>query len=279
MQSLQLRVVAITGAGSGIGRSLALALAGEGASLALSDINAENLAETVQQCHLPPERIHQQVVDVADRSAVEAWATAVVGHFSAVHVIINNAGVALNASVEHMEQKDFEWLMGINFWGVVHGTQVFLPLIKQQDWGHVVNISSLFGIMSVPNQSAYNAAKFAVRGYTDSLQMELELSGANVGVSCVHPGGVATNIANATRHGTAIGMGNSTVEERTAEANKLLARTTPDQAAQIIIRGIKRNKIRVIVGSDARLLDFIVRLAPTGYRRLLKAAFSRLQAK
>lgn len=275
MQSLNQKVVAITGAGSGIGRGLALALASDGARLALSDINTANLAETASLCGLQDELIHQQALDVADRGAMEAWAAKVVEHFGAVHVIINNAGVALNVSVEHLEQTDFEWLMGINFWGVVHGTQVFLPYIKQQEWGHIVNISSLFGLMSVPNQSAYNAAKFAVRGFTESLQMEMRISQNNIGVSCVHPGGVATNIANASRHGEALGMEGTTVEERVSRGNELLARTTPDQAAQIIIRGIVENRPRVLVGWDARLLDWLVRLMPINYRKILIRQFKR----
>ncbi len=269
MQTLENRIVAITGAGSGIGRALALVLAKRGARLALSDVNEAGLLETVAQCALPEPAIHHQCVDVSNPLAMQAWAEAAVEYHGHVHVIINNAGVALNASVENMATEDFHWLMGINFWGVVYGTKAFLPIIKLGDWGHIVNISSLFGLVGVPNQSAYNAAKFAVRGFTESLHMEMGLSDYNIGVSCVHPGGVATNIANAARRGEAVGVGGKSLEEQTAAFNEEFARTTPDEAAAIIADAIVANKPRVLVGRDALLGDLLARLVPTWYRKVL----------
>lgn len=270
MQSLNGRVVAITGASSGIGRALAVALAKQGCRLALSDINEAELQQTAKLC--AGAETHCTVVDVAENTAMQAWADAVVARFGAVHVIVNNAGVALNASVEQSSYEDLQWLMGINFWGVVHGTRAFLPHLQKNDWGHVVNVSSLFGLVGIPNQSAYNAAKFAVRGYTESLQLEMAMSDSPVGVSCVHPGGVATNIANSARHGEVLGMDNISIEERNETFNKQLARTTPDESAAIIIKAIRSNSGRVLVGWDARLLDLVQRLFPSGYRKIVAAA-------
>src|ERR1700689_2657232 len=193
------RGAAITGAGSGIGRALANNLARKGAHLALSDINDEGLAEAVAQCEGHGGKVTAQHLDVADRAAVYSWADEVVGDHGQVNLVINNAGVALGATIEAMSYEDFEWLMNINFWGVVYGTKAFLPHLKLSGEGHIVNISSVFGLISVPSQSAYNAAKFAVRGFTDSLRMELEIEDANVSVTTVHPGGIKTNIARNAR--------------------------------------------------------------------------------
>jgi NAD(P)-dependent dehydrogenase (short-subunit alcohol dehydrogenase family) len=193
------RVAAVTGAGSGIGRALARQLARQGASLALCDVDAAGLAETVAGSEGFGVKVTSRIVDVADRADVYAWADEVVADHGAVHVVVNNAGVALGATVESMSYDDFEWLMNIDFWGVVHGTKAFLPYLKASGDGHVVNVSSVFGLISVPTQSAYNAAKFAVRGFSDTLRMELEIEGAPVSVTTVHPGGIKTNIARSAR--------------------------------------------------------------------------------
>src|SRR3954469_19721045 len=194
MKAFQGRVAAITGAGSGIGRALARELAARGTHLALSDIDDVGLAETVTLCEGAGVKVTSQRVDVADRDAVYAWADQVVADHGTVNFIFNNAGVALGATVEAMSYTDFEWLMGINFWGVVHGTKAFLPHLRASGEGHVVNMSSVFGLISVPAQSAYNASKFAVRGFTDALRMELDAEGSAVSATTVHPGGVKTNI-------------------------------------------------------------------------------------
>ena len=199
MKDFNDRVAAITGAGSGIGRALANALARRGAHVALSDIDDSGLAETAAQCEGFGVEITSDHLDVADRDAVYAWADRVVTLHGRVNLIVNNAGVALGATVESMSYEDFEWLMRIDFWGVVYGTKAFLPYLKQSGEGHVVNLSSVFGLISVPSQSAYNAAKFAVRGFTDTLRMELEIEDANVSVTTVHPGGIKTNIARNAR--------------------------------------------------------------------------------
>ncbi|MGM0563516.1 MAG: SDR family NAD(P)-dependent oxidoreductase [Pseudomonadota bacterium] len=269
MSKLNHRVVAITGAGSGIGRALAKECAARGANLALSDVNEAGLRETASQCEKAGAKVHFQTVDVASREAVEAWCDSVLKHFGRVHVIINNAGVALNADVAHTTYDDFEWLMGINFWGVVYGTKAFLPHIQKNDWGHIVNISSLFGLIGVPNQCAYNAAKFAVRGFTESLQVEMRMSDDNIGVSCVHPGGIKTNIANAARHAESVGTKGKSFEDMQREFNEKLARTTPEQAAEIILKAVENNHERVLVGMDAVALDRMQRVMPAGYRKLI----------
>src|SRR4029079_17978802 len=195
MKSFEGRVAAITGAGSGIGRALAQELARRGAHLALCDIDEVGLAETVALCEGSGVKVTSQRVDVANRDAMYAWADQVVAHHGKVNLIFNNAGVALGATIEAMSFDDFEWLMGINFWGVVHGTKAFLPHLKAAGEGHIVNLSSVFGLISVPTQSAYNAAKFGVRGFTDALRIELDIERCGVSATTVHPGGVKTNIA------------------------------------------------------------------------------------
>ncbi len=200
MNRFEGRVAAITGAGSGIGRALAKDLARRGAHLALSDIDETGLAETVAMCEGRGVKVTSQLLDVSDRAAMEAWAEAVVADHGKVNFIFNNAGVALGATVEGESYEDFEWLMNINFWGVVYGTKAFLPHLKAAGDGHIINLSSVFGLISIPSQSAYNSAKFAVRGFTDSLRMELEIDPCGVSSTTVHPGGIKTNIARQRPH-------------------------------------------------------------------------------
>mgnify|MGYP000013951668 CR=1 FL=1 len=263
-------VVAITGAGSGIGRALALQCAKLGAHLAISDINLEQLNETktLVLSKQPNTQVLCTQLDVAQPQGITDWSQQVFEHFGYVNVIINNAGVALPASVEGTSKEDFEWLMNINFWGVVNGTRAFLPLLKQAPWGHVVNISSLFGLMSLPNQSAYNASKYAVRGYTESLRTEMLLEQKSIQVSCVHPGGIKTNIANKARYSGQVGR-NASIEKQKKLFNERLARTTAEQAANIIITGINKNKARILVGTDAKVLDLLQRFLPTRYQKLM----------
>ena len=265
---MQNAVVAITGASSGIGRALALQAVQEGAKVALSDVNDQELQETKRLCQTHSQDVLTTVVDVSKRSQVNAWADEVAEHFGKVNVIINNAGVNLSASFEEMSQKDFEWVMDIDFWGVVYGCRAFLPHLKKAEWGHVVNISSLFGIISIPNQSAYNAAKFAVRGFSESLRMELEIEGASVGVSSIHPGGVNTNIVNNARFGKQVGRSFS-VDQQKEFFTKKLAKTTPENAAKDIFTGIKNNTPRVLVGNDAKVLDAIQRVLPARYQKIV----------
>ncbi len=232
MKSFNNKVAAITGAGSGMGRTLALDLARRGCHLALSDVNEPGLAETVQQVQQikPSIKVTAQRVDVADRVAVFAWADQVAADHGKVNLIFNNAGVGLGAAVDGMKLEDFEWLMNINFWGVVHGTQAFLPHLKAAGEGHIINTSSLFGLLAVPSQSAYNAAKFAVRGFTESLSEELRLDNGPVRVTCVHPGGIDTNIVAGGRVTPSQSLGFETVEQA-ARDFKRLARTSPEAMA------------------------------------------------
>ncbi|HEX6240952.1 MAG TPA: SDR family NAD(P)-dependent oxidoreductase [Polyangiales bacterium] len=265
MKSLNGKVVAITGAASGIGRATAQLLAKHGSSLALSDVNLQGLEETASLCRSAGAKVTAQKVDVAQRDAVYAWADQVVGEHGKVNVILNNAGVAVGATVESVTYEDFEWLMGINFWGVVYGTKAFLPHIKRAGEGAIINVSSVFGLIGVPTQSAYNAAKFAVKGFTECLREELEIEGANVGVTCVHPGGIKTNIARNARVTASKGM----VDEKSSRSMEKSFITTPDKAARDIVNGILKNRRRVLIGPDAVAIDLMQRLLPTGYQALI----------
>ena len=278
MKNFKDKVAVITGAGSGIGRALAQELASAGAKLALSDINEAGLKETADLLGLAEDRLMTRKLDVADRQAFYDFADDVVNHFGYANMIFNNAGVALGATVEKMNYDDFEWLMNINFWGVVYGTKAFLPYLKQSGDGHIVNISSIFGIIGVPTQSAYNAAKFAVKGFTESLREELDIEGSSVSATCVHPGGVKTAIARNSRMGD---TGSLTLgsKEEIAELFERIARTTPEQAANAILQGVRKNQRRVLIGADAALLDIGQRLMPTGYQRLLETFFNKREGK
>ena len=269
------RVAAITGAGSGIGRALAKELARRGAHLALSDIDVDGLAETVTLCEGRGIKVTSQSLDVADRAAVEAWADAVVADHGQVNFIFNNAGVALGATIEAESYEDFEWLMNINFWGVVYGTKAFLPHLKASGDGHIINMSSVFGLISIPSQSAYNSAKFAVRGFTDALRMELEIEGAPVSSTTVHPGGVKTNIARRARMDeSATGIGG---DGDIGEEFDRIAMTTPTKAARQILAAVASNKRRALIGPDAKVFDFVSRLPAAFYQNVLIRGSRRMR--
>lgn len=269
MKSFKNKVAVITGAGSGIGQALALSLAKAGAELAISDVNAANIADTAAQCAALGATVRHYTLDVGSREAIYQHAEQVAKDFGRVNLVINNAGVAINASVRETTDADFEWLMNINFWGVIHGTRAFLPHLTAAGEGHIVNISSIFGMIGVPKQSAYNAAKFAVRGFTESLRQELANEGSGIGVSCVHPGGVRTNIAAAARKGA------SDTHRDLGAAFDKLAKTTPQKAAETILAGVRRNEARIFVGADAKALDFMQRLLGSGYQRIVGPSFAR----
>ncbi|MBK7395793.1 MAG: SDR family oxidoreductase [Myxococcales bacterium] len=270
MRQFQDRVVAITGAASGIGRALAVDLARRGASLALSDVDEVGLAETARLASGP--RVTTRRLDVADRTAVFAWAEEVAHEHGRVHVIVNNAGVALSATLANTPIADFEWLMGINFWGVVHGTQAFLPHLLRAEEGHVVNLSSVFGLIAVPSQGAYNASKFAVRGFTEALRQEL--ADTKVRVTCVHPGGVRTNIA---RRGRILEdeQGQALTAEAAARDFEKVARTSPEDAAAEILAAMQAGAPRALVGLDAKIIDRMARLLPDSYDRVVRAFATR----
>jgi NAD(P)-dependent dehydrogenase (short-subunit alcohol dehydrogenase family) len=268
MKDFKGRVAAITGAGSGIGRALANELARRGAHLALSDIDDAGLAETVSQCEGFGVKITSQHIDVADRAAVYAWADEVVADHGEINLVVNNAGVALGATIESMSYEDFEWLMNINFWGVVYGTKAFLPYLKASGEGHIVNLSSVFGLISVPSQSAYNAAKFAVRGFTDTLRMELEIEGAPVSVTTVHPGGIKTNIAKNARMDVSVTDMAGDPEKARLDMERVFI-TSPQKAARQILAAVQRDRRRALIGPDAKVIDFISRLPATLYQTAL----------
>jgi short-subunit dehydrogenase len=263
------RVAAVTGVGSGIGRALAVQLARRGAHLALCDIDEAGLAETVTRCEGYGVKITSQPVDVADRTAVEAWAEHVVADHGKVNLIINNAGVALGATIESVSYEDFEWLMNINFWGVVYGTKAFLPHLKASGEGHVVNISSVFGLISVPSQSAYNAAKFAVRGFTDALRMELEIEGAPVSVTTIHPGGIKTNIAANARIDDSMTDITGDPDKARQDFERAFV-TSPGKAARQILTAVQRDRRRALIGPDAKVIDFVSRLPAGLYQKLIE---------
>ena len=273
MRHLEGRVAAVTGAASGIGRALAVALAREGMQVAISDVNEAGLAETAKLAAAARSgaRITPARVDVADRAAVHAWADRVAAEHGAVHLAVNNAGVALRAHIEEMTYDDLEWLFGINFWGVVHGTKAFLPHLLAAEEGHVVNVSSALGLVAVPGQGAYSAAKFAVRGFTECLREELEVAERRVSATCVHPGGVRTNIVRNARNR----QPQLASSEEAARRFDEIARTTPEWAALRIVRGVQRNARRVLIGADARTLDLLQRLTGSGYQALVVAAAKR----
>ena len=265
------RVAAITGAGSGIGRALAIELAGQGAHLALSDVDETALKETAVSCEEAGVTVTTARVDVSDRDAVHAWANQVVADHGRVNLVVNNAGVSLMAPIADMSYEDLDWLMGVNFWGVVHGTKAFLPHLKAGGEGHIVNVSSVFGLLSIPSQSAYNAAKFGVRGFTDALRMELEIEGVDVSATTVHPGGIKTNIARNGRF-------NPEMEAARDEFDKV-ARTSPEAAARAILRAVERNQRRLLIGPDAKAMDLLARLPTSIYQKAIVRGARRRIAK
>jgi butyryl-CoA dehydrogenase len=264
MKSFDQRVVAITGAASGIGRCLAVQLAQQGAQLALADMNMQGLTETRAQVEALGARCSVYSLDVADREAVTAFAANVVEAHGAVHVVFNNAGVTLVDSVESQSYEDFNWLMNINFWGVVYCTRAFLPYLKKVDEAHIVNVSSVFGLLAMPLQSAYNSSKFAVRGFSEALKMEL--AGSHIHVSCVHPGGIKTGIARNSRMNE---NSTGTSQEQMQDEFDAMATTTAERAAEIIIRGVLKNKRRILVGTDAKIMSLLTRLFPGSYEKIM----------
>jgi NAD(P)-dependent dehydrogenase (short-subunit alcohol dehydrogenase family) len=261
-------VAVVTGAASGIGRALANRLATEKMSLALADVDDAGLQKTAREIaeRLGDKKLHvtTHLVDVSDAKRMEQFTSEVVQQHQSVNLLINNAGVALYGFFEEITMADFEWLMGINFWGVVHGVRNFLPVLRRQPRAHIVNVSSIYGIIAPSGQSAYSAAKFAVRGFTEVLRHELE--GTSVGVSCVHPGGIRTPIAQNARIGAGV---HPSIRELNLARFNLHAITSPEAAAERIVRGVKRNEPRILIGPDAIRIDRLQRLMPIRYWKIL----------
>ncbi|GAA5555353.1 putative oxidoreductase SadH [Acinetobacter schindleri] len=267
MKNFNNKVAAITGAGSGIGQQLAVLLAKQGCHLALSDVNEQGLLKTLELIKDAGVRATLDKVNVADLEEVRAWAEKVEQDHGSINMIFNNAGVALGSTVEGASYDELEWIVGINFWGVVYGTKEFLPRIKKTGDGHVVNISSLFGLTAQPTQSAYNATKFAVRGFTESLRQELDIENCGVSALCVHPGGIRTNIANAAKMNDSLRALGMSPEKSARSFNKLL-RCPPEEAARQILEAVQKDKRRLLIGNDAKAIDLIQRILPTGYQKV-----------
>lgn len=268
MRDFANKVAAITGAGSGIGRALALELAARDCHLALCDLHEAGLAEVVNEIG-GRVRVTTAIVDVANRDAVYNWAAQTVRDHGKVNLIFNNAGVSLVSSVEGVAYEDLEWIMSINFWGVVYGTKAFLPLLQSAGEGHIVNVSSIFGIFAAPGFGAYNASKFAVRGFTEALRQELELQQSGVSATCVHPGGIKTGINQTSRYSPSVKQlfGLDVVQGKKMFERTL--RTSPEEAARVILRAVERNERRVLIGFDARVFDILQRLFPATYPTIL----------
>jgi len=274
MQNFTNKKILITGAGSGIGKCLALQFANLGAHLILTDNNLKNLVSIHEQILTLSADSSYYLVDVSDYPAMQALSDKVFEDHGDIDILINNAGVTLMDHIVDGKLDDFHWVMNINFWGVVNGVKVFLPSLLRQQEAHIVNLSSIFGIMSVPGQAAYNSSKFAVKGFTEALKMEL--TGTSVKVSSVHPGGVKTAIAENARMGLNITAASK--DKLINEFNKSIY-TSAEKAAMDIIKGIKKNKRRIMIGWDARIADIIVRLFPSHYEDLmaLEKRYKKLQ--
>jgi NAD(P)-dependent dehydrogenase (short-subunit alcohol dehydrogenase family) len=257
-------VAVVTGAGSGIGRALAQQLAAAGSALAIADIDEKGLTETVASLKSKKAAVSTYVLDVSNEEAVRSFAEDVAARHGRVTLLINNAGVALIGTFEEISLDDLRWLMGINFWGVVYGVKYFLPILKQQPRAHIVNLSSVFGLIAPVGQSAYSASKFAVRGFTEVIRHELE--NTSVSVSCVHPGGIHTPIAKRARLGANAPRNNH--EEAIARFEQLTP-TSPEAAAARILKGVERREPRILIGRDARQIDIVQRLRPATYWKMM----------
>jgi short-subunit dehydrogenase len=266
---------AVTGAASGIGRALALELAARGCDLALADrdeAGLQSVAAEIARAH--PRKVSTHRLDVGEPGQIQDFAIAAAAAHPGLNIVINNAGVALLGQFSEIEQAQMDWLFNINFWGTVHGTRAFLPILEKQREAHIVNLSSIFGIIAPPGQTAYCAAKFAVRGFSESLRHELAMANSPVRLSVVHPGGVATNIARNSRTGT--GVTDNARRAQSIDRFDAVAKTTAAAAAQRIILGIEKNQPRILIGNDARFMDLLQRFRPATYwpvlaKRLEKA--------
>lgn len=271
MKRLEQRVAVVTGAGSGIGRAVSLLLAEKGCRLALADVNESGLAETERLVRAKNATVSTHQVDVSDRSRMQGFVDEVVQRHGGVNIVINNAGVSCNAKFNEQSLEDFEWVMNINFWGVVYGCKLFMPHLLAAEEAHIVNISSLFGLIGVPQQTSYCASKFAVRGFSESLRAEL--INTRVGMTTVHPGGIATNIVTSSRV-----IGDEKLRAGHDRAVKAFRKfLPPSAAAALIVRGIKENRQRVLITRETYFMDFAKRLAPVASNVLVDWGFKAVQ--
>jgi short-subunit dehydrogenase len=278
MTAISGSAVAVTGAASGIGRALALELAARGADLALADRDEAGLqAVAAEIARTSPRKVTVHRVDVGEPGQIQDFAAAAATAHPGLNIVINNAGVALLGQFNEIDQSQMDWLFNINFWGVVHATRAFLPHLAKQPAAHIVNLSSIFGIIAPPGQSAYCAAKFAVRGFSESLRHELAMANSPVRLSVVHPGGVATNIARNSRTGA--GVTDNARRAQSIDRFEAVAKTTPAAAALRIIEGIEKNQPRILIGNDARFMDLLQRFRPATYWKVLQRRIEKMTAQ
>jgi short-subunit dehydrogenase len=279
MTAIRGAAAAVTGAASGIGRALAIELAARGCDLALADRDEAGLAtvaaEIAKIAKTSPRKVSVHRVDVGEPGQIADFARAAIAAHGGLNILVNNAGVALLGQFHEIDQAQMDWLININFWGVVHSTRAFLPHLATRHEAHIVNVSSIFGIVAPPGQTAYAAAKFAVRGFSESLRHELQMAESPVRLSVVHPGGILTNIVRNSRAGTGV-----TDNERRAQAIErfdTIAKTTPKDAALRIIKGIEKNQPRILIGSDARFMDLLQRFRPATYWSVMARRIAKME--
>src|SRR5450432_1904714 len=278
MTTIRGAAAALTGAASGIGRALALELAARGCDLALADRDEAGLqAVAAEIAKTGSQKVTVHRVDVSEPGQIADFEQAAIAAHPGLNILVNNAGVALLGNFTEIDQAQMEWLMNINFWGVVHSTRAFLPHLSRQREAHIVNLSSLFGLIAPPGQTAYAAAKFAVRGFSESLRHELQMANSRVKLSVVHPGGVSTNIVRNSRAG--VGVTDNARRAQSIERFEAMAKTTPAAAALRIITGIENNQPRILIGNDARFMDLLQRFRPGTYWAVLARRIEKAIAK
>lgn len=277
MTAINGSAAAVTGAASGIGRALAIELAARGCDLAIADRDEAGLAAVAAELAARGRKVTTHRLDVSDPVAIQEFATAATSAHPGLNIVVNNAGVALLGQFNEIDQAQFEWLMNINFWGVVHGSRAFLPHLERQPAAHIVNLSSIFGIIAPAGQTAYCASKFAVRGFSEALRHEFWLNKSPVQLTVVHPGGIKTNIVRNMRTGAGI-TDNARRVESIERFDNEFAKTTTEVAAQTIIKGIESNAPRVLIGGDARFMDLLQRFRPAKYFTMFQRRIERERA-